>query len=182
MKLDHRMVAAGMAAALVLFGGPLLAQSKPARESPPAVWKNERNFNAVQKTWEMVADEKYVEAEATYREGLELVPRDFRGGFETMRLTLYLGNAVRTQGRFAEAERICRRGLELIESCDFPSRADPDYWKSCGLYYLARALEAQGKLEESAGYCRNAKALGNETWAPRAEELLAEMNGKPSSD
>jgi tetratricopeptide (TPR) repeat protein len=126
--------------------------------------------------------DKYVEAEATCREGLELVPRDYRGGFETLRLTLYLGDALQAQGRFAEAEKLCRRGLELAESCQFPPRVEGDFWKSRGLYELARALQSQGKLEDSAKYCQNVKALGDETWAPRAEELLAEINGKPSSD
>ncbi len=60
-----------LALMLAFSSSAVLAQqgeTKATRESPAAVWKNERNFKQVQKAWELVAEEQYAEAEAEFRE------------------------------------------------------------------------------------------------------------------
>ncbi len=53
--------------AVALSSGAVLAQSTAeTRDPPPGVWKNEGNFNAVQKAWELVANEQYAEAITTF--------------------------------------------------------------------------------------------------------------------
>ncbi len=68
--------------ALVLFMSVLLSVDAPQalaqdssakRESPSAVWKNERNFNEVQKAWELVANEQYAEAKVEFGELMERI-------------------------------------------------------------------------------------------------------------
>ncbi|MDJ0657685.1 MAG: tetratricopeptide repeat protein [Xanthomonadales bacterium] len=76
IRTPNLWIAAVLTAMLVSFAGGALAQKQndpSTRKSPPAVWKNERNFNAVQKAWELVAEEQYDEAEAAFRKQVDRI-------------------------------------------------------------------------------------------------------------
>ncbi|MEM9531863.1 MAG: tetratricopeptide repeat protein [Pseudomonadota bacterium] len=57
-----------LTASCLLLAPALAQEGEATREPPAAVWKNERNFNAVQKAWELVANEQYAEAKVEFTE------------------------------------------------------------------------------------------------------------------
>ncbi len=83
-----------------LFCGALAAQeSKSSRESPAAVWKNERNFNSVQKAWEKVADEAYAEAEEDFKKLVDKISDPY----EKSQAMFGLAQAQMAQDKFGPA-------------------------------------------------------------------------------
>ncbi len=58
---------------VVMVPEALAQESKSTRESPSAVWKNERNFKNVQEAWELVANEQYAEAKVEFAELMDKI-------------------------------------------------------------------------------------------------------------
>ncbi len=63
MKARNRILATLIAVLMISVSAITAnAQTAAERDPPPAVWKSEGNFKAVQKAWELIANEQYQEA------------------------------------------------------------------------------------------------------------------------
>jgi tetratricopeptide (TPR) repeat protein len=98
------------------------------------------------------------EAEQAFRKSIEL------SGGRYAHPLLALGAILDDREKFAEAESVIRKGLDL----------DPDSWT--GHYYLGLALSRLNRLDEAEEYVR--EALRQKTNFPEAHLLLADIHGR----
>lgn len=106
--LTMSLTTASLAVALCL--GTAVAQSTAETRDPPAgVWKNEGNFKAVQKAWELVANEQYAEAATTFRELTEKI----KDPYERSQAMFGLAQALVSQEKYDEALTVYERIINL---------------------------------------------------------------------
>lgn len=119
--MNKTIIAASMAAiAWMAVPNQALAQSRPLpncttqREPPAGVWKNEGNFKAVQKTWELVANEQYSEAENEFRELIEKI----KDPFERSQAMFGLAQSQMAQDKFDQALSLYEQivGLDVLQN------------------------------------------------------------------
>ena len=132
----QRIISVLLVAALV--GSPaVLAQEGegPQRESPQAIWKSERNFKAVNEAWEMVAEELYVEAEATFRELLEKM----NDPYERSQAMFGMAQALMMQEKYNEALDLYE---QIVELDILPNKPHFDaMFQLSQLYYMRERYE-----------------------------------------
>ena len=98
------------------------------------------------------------EAEQAFRMSIEL------SGGRYAHPLFALGAILDDREKFAEAESVIRKGLDL----------DPDSWT--GHYYLGLALSRLNRMDEAEKYVR--EALRQKTNFPEAHLLLADIHGR----
>jgi len=101
---------------------------------------------------------RVTEAEQAFRKSIEV------SGGQYAHPLLALGAIFNDQEKFAEAESVTRKGLDL----------DPDSWR--GHYYLGLALYGLNRLVDAEESVR--EALRRKTDFPEAELLLADIHGR----
>jgi len=115
------------------LAGSLYAQKAEkdpsSRDSPAAVWKNERNFKQINEAFELLATEQYVDAEARFK---ELVER-FSDAYERSEALRGLAQAYMLQDKIALALPLFE---EIINSDVLPNQSHFDSMiQLASLYY-----------------------------------------------
>ena len=155
----------------------VLAQSDDpsSRKSPQALWRNEANFKAVQKTWELVADEQYAEAIIEFGKLIEKI----RDPYERSQAMFGMAQAQMATDQFEPALEL----YEQIVNLDvLPNRPHFDaMFQIAQLYYMReRYLDAlhwvDRWLEESARVKVEAYELKASIYAQDEQYLLSIEN------
>ena len=118
--------------AALLLALPAVGQQQDGavREPPPAVWKSERNFKAVQKAWELVAAEQYKEAETEFNQLIA----DISDPYEKSQAMFGLAQALMAQERFDRALQLYE---EIVRMDVLPNRPHFDaMFQIAQLYYM----------------------------------------------
>lgn len=125
--------------AIALLLAPLAvpaAEEHPStRESPSPVWRSERNFEAVQEAWELVANEQYAEAETRFRELVARIDDDY----ERSQAMFGLAQALMSREQFDEALRLYE---QIVDLDVLPNRPHFDaMFQLAQLYYLRERFD-----------------------------------------
>ncbi|MEM7706998.1 MAG: tetratricopeptide repeat protein [Pseudomonadota bacterium] len=136
--------------ALALPLTSVLAQEDAStREPPAAVWKNERNFNAVQKAWELVANEEYAEAKIEFAELVEKI----KDPYERSQAMFGLAQAQMASDDFDSALKLYE---QIVEMDVLPNQPHFDaMFQIAQLYYMREryddSLRWIDKWQEESG-------------------------------
>jgi tetratricopeptide (TPR) repeat protein len=129
----------------------VVAQTTDAstRESPQAVWRNEGNFKAVQKTWELVANEQYQEAIVEFG----LLVEKIKDPYERSQAMFGMAQAQMATDQFAPALKLYE---QIVEMDVLPNKPHFDAMFQIGqLYYMREryddALRWVGRWMEESG-------------------------------